>query len=208
VHSDGSRDFDREVEEAANAFSSSFNQVVLEAVEGEAYRSAKKRSIMQEQNELIVTLRKELSELKQVNSALRVQLQDALQAPKLMATLAQQQQQQHVVNVPALYPSAFTSDETSKFSERSAEEEFLTIRLKVLAPNVSCDSSHAHSPLACQTLEEVVMSLAARGGVSAGVLEALSRRLASSEMCVPVFLYLLLLPMTLLQGSTGQHDGC
>jgi hypothetical protein len=27
------------------------------------------------------------------------------------------------------------------------------------------------------------MSLAARGGVSAGVLEALSRRLAASEMC-------------------------
>jgi chromosome segregation ATPase len=188
VHHDGSRDFDREVEEAANAFSSSFNQVVLEAVEGEAHRSAKKRSIMQEQNELIVMLRKELLDLKHVNSTLRVQLQDALQAPKLMATMAQQQQQQqHVVNVPALYPSAFTGEETSKFSERSAEEEFLTIRLKVLSPNISCDSSCAHAPLACQTLEEVVMSLAARGGVSAGVLEALSRRLASSEMCVPVF---------------------
>jgi hypothetical protein len=38
-----------------------------------------------------------------------------------------------------------------------------------------------------QTLEEVVVSLAARGGVSAGVFEALSRRLAASEMCDPNF---------------------
>ena len=131
VHKDVSRDFDREVEEAANSFSESFNQVVLVAVEGEAFRSAKKRTIMQEQNEQIMSLRKELSDLKLVNSTLQTQLQDALQSAKVIASSVQQQQQQHVVNVPALYPSAFISDPESAFTERSAEAEFLTIRLKV-----------------------------------------------------------------------------
>ena len=131
-HSEGPRDFDREVEEAASAFSSSFNQVVLDAVDREAFRSAKKRTIMQEQNELIISLRSELSDLKRANAELQMQLQDALQAPKLMAVLAQQQQQ-HVINVPALYPSAFLRDEASNFTDRTAEEEFLTIRLKASA---------------------------------------------------------------------------
>ena len=135
VHLDGSRDFDKEVAEAANAFSECFNQVVLVAVEGEAFRSAKKRSIMQEQNEQIITLRKELSDLKQANAALQVQLQDALQATKAMATSALQLQP--VVNVPALYTSAFITDPASKFTERSAEEEFLTIRLKVFIQFIS-----------------------------------------------------------------------
>jgi hypothetical protein len=135
VHLDGSRDFDKEVAEAANSFSESFNQVVLVAVEGEAFRSAKKRSIMQEQNEQIITLRKELSDLKLANAALQVQLQDALQATKAMSTSALQLQP--VVNVPALYSSAFITDPASKFTERSAEEEFLTIRLKVFIQFIS-----------------------------------------------------------------------
>jgi hypothetical protein len=42
-----------------------------------------------------------------------------------------------VVNVPALYSSAFITDPASKFTERSAEEEFLTIRLKVFIQFIS-----------------------------------------------------------------------
>jgi hypothetical protein len=42
---------------------------------------------------------------------------------------AQQQQQQLVVNVPVLYDVAF-DNRASSFTERSAEEEFLSIRLK------------------------------------------------------------------------------
>ena len=42
------------------------------------------------------------------------------------------------------------------------------------------------------------MSLAARGGVSAGVLEALSRRLAASEMCT----------ITVAKTAVFQAHGC
>jgi hypothetical protein len=52
-----------------------------------------------------------------------------------MATSALQLQP--VVNVPALYSSAFITDPASKFTERSAEEEFLTIRLKVCMQFIS-----------------------------------------------------------------------
>jgi hypothetical protein len=130
VHAEGSRDFDREVEEAASSFSASFNQVVMDAVEGEAFRSAKKRSIIQEQNEHIATLHQELSDLKQTNATLQKQLQDALQAAKLSTSA----QQPHSVNVPALYNDRHSiSDHGSNSLERTAEEEFLTIRLKARA---------------------------------------------------------------------------
>jgi hypothetical protein len=140
VHKEGSRDFEREVEEAANAFSESFNQVVLVAVEGEAFRAAKKRTIIQEQNEHILALRKELSDLKVANSTLQAQLQDALRASQVIVSSEQQQQQQqqHVINVPALYPSTFVSGPEPTFNERSAEAEFLTIRLKVPSRQLSC----------------------------------------------------------------------
>jgi hypothetical protein len=61
-----------------------------------------------------------------------------------------------------------------------------------------------------QTLEEVVVSLAARGGVSSGVLEALSRRLAASEMCALCSCNLHHAFLILLQGQACKHDcgGC
>jgi 3-methyladenine DNA glycosylase AlkC len=124
-----SRDFDREVEEAANSFSATFDQAVLNAVDREAFRSAKKRSLMLEQNEHIAILSKELADLKLAHSALQLQLQDALDAAKVATVTAQQQQQQLVVNVPVLYDVAF-DNRASSFTERSAEEEFLSIRLK------------------------------------------------------------------------------